>query len=97
LALREVTSRSKAAREAAALFESKLGLERVDDATVAVGGVRLHFTAGDAEGLSGLVLELPDLDAAAAALAPLGPERSGGTVTFAPERCHGVPITIVRG
>jgi methylmalonyl-CoA epimerase len=97
LALREVTSRSKAVRQAAALFETKLGLERVDDATVATGGVRLHFVPGDAEGLAGLVLELPDLGAAAAALAPLSPERSSAGLACAPEHCHGVPITIVQG
>jgi methylmalonyl-CoA/ethylmalonyl-CoA epimerase len=97
LALREVTSRSKAGREAAALFETKLGLERVDEATVATGGVRLHFVPGDAEGLAGLVLELPDLGAAAEALAPLAPGRSGAGLICTPERCHGVPITIVQG
>jgi methylmalonyl-CoA/ethylmalonyl-CoA epimerase len=96
LALREVTSRSKAGAQAAELFASKLGLERADDTAVAVGGVRLRFVAGDVEGLSGLLLELPDLDGAAAALAPLAPARTAGGVTLAPERCHGVPISIAR-
>ena len=95
LALRDVVAASKAARDAAALFESKLGLARVDDATVTVGGVRLHFVAGQAEGLSGLVLELPDVAAATRALAPLAPAAADGTLSLAPERCHGVPITIV--
>jgi methylmalonyl-CoA/ethylmalonyl-CoA epimerase len=96
LALREVTARSKAGREAAALFETRLGLERVDDLTVATGGVRLHFVPGDAEGLAGLVLELPDLAAAATALAPLSPQRSSAGLACAPEHCHGVPLTIVQ-
>ena len=95
LALREVVATSKAARDAAALFESKLGLGRVDDATVTVGGVRLHFVAAESEGLSGLVLELPDVAAAGRALAALSPSAAGGTLRLAPERSHGVPITIV--
>jgi methylmalonyl-CoA/ethylmalonyl-CoA epimerase len=94
LALRTVTSRSKAAAEAATLFASQLGLERVDDTTVATGGVRLHFVPGDVEGLAGLVLELPDPAAAASVLAPLGATRAGDTVTLDPARCHGVPIAI---
>jgi methylmalonyl-CoA/ethylmalonyl-CoA epimerase len=96
LALREITSRSKAGAQAAELFASKLGLERADDTAVAVGGVRLRFVADDTEGLSGLVLELPDLDGAASALASLAPARGADGVTLAPERCHGVPISIRR-
>lgn len=95
LALREVVSSSKAARDAAALFESKLGLARADETTVTVGGVRLHFVAGESEGLSGLVLELPDVAAAAGALAALSPTGAHGTLELAPARSHGVPITIV--
>ena len=95
LALREVTSSSKAARDAAGLFESKLGLQRADEATVTVGGVRLHFVAGESEGLSGLVLELPDVVAARNALASLSPAIAGASLQLAPERSHGVPITIV--
>jgi len=97
LALREVTARSTAAAAAATLFAAKLGLERVDEATVAAGGVRLHFVPGDAEGLAGLVLELPYLMAAADALAPLEPQRDDSGLALAPEHCHGVPITIRRG
>jgi methylmalonyl-CoA/ethylmalonyl-CoA epimerase len=96
LALGEVTARSKAAGDAAALFETKLGLERTGETAVAVGGVRLHFTAGDDEGLSGLVLEVPDLEAAATALAPLAPTRGPAGLSLAAERCHGVPLTIAR-
>jgi methylmalonyl-CoA/ethylmalonyl-CoA epimerase len=96
LALRQVVSRSKAAAAAAELFATKLGLERVDDATVATGGVRLHFVAGDAEGLAGLVLELPDVDGAASALADLSPARGAHGITLDPARCHGVPIDVVR-
>ncbi|HWP67522.1 MAG TPA: methylmalonyl-CoA epimerase [Candidatus Limnocylindria bacterium] len=95
LALREVTAQSKAARDAAALFEERLGLARTDETTVSVGGVRLHFVAGEAEGLSGLVLELPDAAAAARTLADLGAATAGGMVRLPPERCHGVPISIV--
>jgi methylmalonyl-CoA/ethylmalonyl-CoA epimerase len=97
LALREVTARSTTVGAAATLFETKLGLERVDEATVAAGGVRLHFVPGGAEGLSGLVLELPYLAAAAEALAPLAPRRDDVGLSVAPEHCHGVPITIRRG
>lgn len=95
LALREVTAHTKVARDAATLFESKLGLTRADDATVMVGGVRLHFIPGQAEGLSGLVLELPDVAAASNALAALSPVTARSTLSLAPERSHGVPITIV--
>jgi len=96
LALREITSRSKATAQAAELFASKLGLARTDDTAVEIGGVRLRFVSGEAEGLSGLVLELPDVDGAAAALAGLAPARAASGLTLAPERCHGVPISIAR-
>jgi methylmalonyl-CoA/ethylmalonyl-CoA epimerase len=97
LALREVTAQSRATTAAAALFATRLGLERVDEATVAVGGVHLHFVPGDAEGLAGLVLELPYLMAAADALAPLEPRRDDAGLALGAEHTHGVPITIRRG
>jgi methylmalonyl-CoA/ethylmalonyl-CoA epimerase len=95
LALSEVTSRSKAASQAAELFATKLGLERIDDVTVATGNVCLHFVPGEAEGLAGLVLEVPDLEAAAAPLAALTSTRTAQSLTLAPERCHGVSIAVV--
>jgi len=51
-------------------------------------------TAG--EGLTGLVLEVDDPRAAAAALAPFaGPEDASG-VRLDADRCHGVPLTLQR-
>jgi methylmalonyl-CoA/ethylmalonyl-CoA epimerase len=47
------------------------------------------------EGLAGLVLELPGLGAVEAALAALGPTRTPDGIQLAPERCHGVPLTVV--
>lgn len=94
LALREIRSRSRDAAAAAGLFETKLGLDRADDASVTVGGVHLRFIAGEGpEGLAGLVLEVPDPALARRRLAePDGPD----TLTLAPARCHGVPLTILR-
>lgn len=45
------------------------------------------------EGLAGLVLEVPDVDAAAAALAAFGPRREGERLRLDPKRCHGVKLT----
>ena len=52
--------------------------------------------ARDGEGIAGLVLELPDPTAAAAALAPLGARAIAGGVALDPARCHGVPLQVVR-
>ncbi|HZP43601.1 MAG TPA: methylmalonyl-CoA epimerase [Candidatus Binatia bacterium] len=49
------------------------------------------------EGLAGLVLEVRDVDAAAALLAACAPVRDGAALRLAPERCHGVPLRIRRG
>ena len=49
------------------------------------------------EGIAGLVLEVRDVNAAATALAPLGPARETGSFRLAPERCHGVPLTFRPG
>src|SRR5262245_10401880 len=46
------------------------------------------------EGLSGLVLAVDDLGAAAAALGPLAPAPHAGTLELDPARCHGVPLTV---
>jgi methylmalonyl-CoA/ethylmalonyl-CoA epimerase len=104
IALRTVTARSRDPRAAADLFHAKLGLARADAVTgaaVEVGGVRLHFVgdgaAGDAEGIAGLVLEVPDPTGAAATLAPLGARPSPDGLVLDPARCHGVPLEIVRG
>jgi methylmalonyl-CoA/ethylmalonyl-CoA epimerase len=45
------------------------------------------------EGLSALVLSVPELKAAATALASLGPVREAGTLRLDAARCHGVPVT----
>jgi methylmalonyl-CoA/ethylmalonyl-CoA epimerase len=122
IALREVTSRTRDPRAAAALYHEKLGLARdaapsrpgaVTDA-VHVGGVRLCFVGDDpqsttpdaealraaltrdGEGIAGLVLEVPDTSAAAAALAPLGATTAGAGLTLDPARCHGVALHVIR-
>jgi methylmalonyl-CoA/ethylmalonyl-CoA epimerase len=122
LAIQEVTSRSKDAAGAAALFATKLGLARANAAApgltaaaVTAGGVRLTFLAADAqdsgaestelraaieasgEGLAGLVLEVRDVDAAAAALGHLAPAREAKAFHLAPEHCHGVPLAFRPG
>jgi len=48
------------------------------------------------EGIAALVLEVPDVDAAATALAPCAPVREGGALRLAAERCRGVPLRIRR-
>lgn len=48
------------------------------------------------EGLSGLVLEVPDVDAAAGALAGLAPSRDGAVLRLDVDRCHGVPLAVRR-
>jgi len=48
------------------------------------------------EGLAGLVLEVPDPAAAAAALATLAPTRASAGFVLDPTRCHGVPLTVHR-
>ena len=103
IALREVTSRSRDPRAAADLFHSKLGLARdaapADAAAVALGGVRLCFVGGDAtgaDGIAGLVLELPDPSAAESALAPLGARPVANGFVLDPARCHGIPLHVVR-
>jgi methylmalonyl-CoA/ethylmalonyl-CoA epimerase len=48
------------------------------------------------EGLAALVLEVDDLEAAADALADLGPARESGGLRLPAERCHGVPLTVLR-
>jgi len=45
------------------------------------------------EGLSALVLSVPELTAAATALASLAPVRDAGTLRLDAARCHGVPLT----
>jgi methylmalonyl-CoA/ethylmalonyl-CoA epimerase len=45
------------------------------------------------EGLSGLVLAVPQLSAAATALASLAPVRAANTLRLDAARCHGVPVT----
>jgi methylmalonyl-CoA/ethylmalonyl-CoA epimerase len=79
-------------------------------AAVAVGGVRLCFVgddgAGDGslraeieragEGIAGLVLEVPDPDAAMQVLGSLGPRRHADGLALDPARCHGVPLRIER-
>jgi len=76
-------------------------------AAVTVGGVRLHFVAPPAadatadtaeraaDGLAGLVLELPSPIVAERALAARGAERAGLGLVLDPRRCHGVPIALV--
>jgi len=113
LALREVTARTLEPTSAAELFALKLGLAREVGATetgvaVGAGGVRLRFLSADAragaphaevpgEGLAGLVLEVADLAAAEAALAPLRPRRRPDAFQLDPERCHGVSLDFRRG
>ena len=46
------------------------------------------------EGLSGLVLGVGDLTAAAAALGLLAPAPDAGSLTLDPAHCHGVPLTL---
>jgi len=95
LALRDVRARSRDGAAAAELFTTRLGLERRGETTVAVGGVHLHFVASDGpEGLAGLILEVDDLVAARGALGALGAATTDEGVTLAPDRCHGVPITV---
>jgi methylmalonyl-CoA/ethylmalonyl-CoA epimerase len=95
LALRDVRAHSRAGAAAAELFASGLGLERRGETSVTVGGVHLHFVAADGpEGLAGLVLEVDDLVAARGALAALGAAATDEGVALAPDRCHGVPITV---
>jgi methylmalonyl-CoA/ethylmalonyl-CoA epimerase len=48
------------------------------------------------EGLSGLVLEVPDPVAAATALAPLAPTARSDGFALDPDRCHGVPLRVRR-
>lgn len=97
LALREIRARSRNAAAAAGLFETKLGLDRSDDASVSVGGVRLHFVAADGtDGLAGLVLEVPDLAAARARVGDRMAEAAADALVLEPARCHGVPLTIAR-
>jgi methylmalonyl-CoA/ethylmalonyl-CoA epimerase len=48
------------------------------------------------EGIAGLVLELPDPQAAATTLAPLGARPSDTGLVLDAARCHGVPLTIAR-
>ena len=48
---------------------------------------------GNGERLTGLVLEVHDVDAVAVALARLQPLPRGHAFTLAAEHCHGVPIT----
>jgi methylmalonyl-CoA/ethylmalonyl-CoA epimerase len=48
------------------------------------------------EGLAGLVLEVPDVDAAAKPLAPLTVVRDAAGLRLDPHRCHGVPLAVVR-
>ena len=49
------------------------------------------------EGIAALVLDVPDVDAAAGALAGFAPVREADGVRLDPERCHGVPLTFRRG
>jgi hypothetical protein len=49
------------------------------------------------EGLAALVLEVPDPEATATALATLAPTRLPATrLLLQPSRCHGVPLTVQR-
>lgn len=97
LALREIQARTRDAAAAAGLFEAKLGLARADGASVAVGGVRLHFVAEDGPaGLLGLVLETPDLAAAERRLGDRTAKADADAIDLDVARCHGVPITIAR-
>ncbi len=47
----------------------------------------------DGEGIAGLVLEVPDIDAAAPRLGEFGAARHGDRLDLAPARCHGVPLS----
>jgi len=96
LALAEVTSRTDDPAAAATLFADKLGLVATGPDTVSVGGVHLHFVRADGAGagLSGLVLEVPNVAAAAGALGALSPTQDAEGLTLAVDRCHGVPLTV---
>jgi methylmalonyl-CoA epimerase len=96
IALREVTSRAEDPAAAATLFAEKLGLVATGADTVSVGGVQLHFVrqGGGGAGLSGLVLEVDDLAAATGALGALAPTQDAAGLTLAPDRCHGVPLSV---
>ncbi len=98
IALREVTARSRDGAGAATTFVTKLGLVRTADAAVAAGGVLLRFVPADGggEGIAGLVLDVPDVDAAAGALAARLPQRDGALLRLDATRCHGVPLTFAR-
>jgi hypothetical protein len=95
LALRDVRAHRRAGAAAAELFAAGRGLERRGETAVTVGGGHLHIVAADGpEGLAGLVLEVDDLVAARGALAALGAAATDEGVALAPDRCHGVPITV---
>src|SRR5262245_37179825 len=98
LALAEVTARTRDAAGAASLFAGKLGLEPAGAGVVTVGGVKLRFLtdAGEAEGLTGLVLDVADPAAALAALADFTPTAEPGGFHLDPARCHGVPLRLQR-
>jgi len=61
------------------------------DAGPAAAALRAEVEA-HGEGLAGLVLEVPDPDAAAGPLAPFGAVRDGGRLRLDPARCHGVRL-----
>ncbi len=96
LALAEVTARHQEVAGAAELFATRLGLERVADDAVRVGGVRLRFFAEPdaSDGLAGLVIEAANLGEARAALAAHGVGAGTGPVDLDPVRCHGVPLRL---
>lgn len=57
--------------------------------------LRAQVEAGG-EGLSGLVLEVPDIGTAATALAGFAPARDASGFRLPAERCHGVPLAFRR-
>jgi methylmalonyl-CoA/ethylmalonyl-CoA epimerase len=66
-----------------------------DPASASGDAARLRAEVeANGEGLAGLVLELPDLARAEAALAGLAPSRRSGGLVLAPERCHGVALSV---
>jgi methylmalonyl-CoA/ethylmalonyl-CoA epimerase len=65
------------------------------DATDAAAARLRAAVETNGEGLAGLVLEIPALGSAEAALTPLAPTREAQGLRLAAERCHGVPLMVV--